>query len=146
MKKISLLFLIVLPFLLVIFPSSVNAAKKFVPKKNVVRKSTTAAVGIPAVVSYRGDKQGILMSFSSFSGIDSVSYSFTYSTNGIQQGAAGNITKANNPLLTRELLFGTCSGGVCRYHSNLANARLTLNARFTNGNTRTKVYKIRTYK
>ncbi|OGG27355.1 hypothetical protein A2960_00110 [Candidatus Gottesmanbacteria bacterium RIFCSPLOWO2_01_FULL_39_12b] len=131
--------------LLLIGPVKVEAAKKFIPK-SAGTKNYTRTSPIPASVRYRGDKNGILFSFLNFNGLESVSYSFTYSTNGIQQGAAGNITKANNPLLTRELLFGTCSGGVCRYHSNLANARLTLNARFTNGNTRTKVYKIRTYK
>lgn len=132
-------------FLLVASPSSVNAAKKFVPRKKSVRKTTAVGTGIPAVVRYRGDKQGILMSFSNFNGIDSVSYSFTYDTNGTTQGAGGTITANNNPSLQRELLFGTCSSSVCRYHYNLNNARLTLTGKYTNGRTLTKIYRIKTY-
>ena len=85
------------------------------------------------------------MSFGNFSGIESVSYSFTYTTNGLTQGAGGTITSSNNPTSVRELLFGTCSGGVCRYHHNLSQAKLLLTAKFSNGRTASKSYKIKTY-
>lgn len=145
MKKFVTFLLFASLFLLITSPVSVNAAKKFVPKKKAAGKTTAVGTGIPAVVRYRGDKQGILMSFSNFNGIDSVSYSFTYDTNGSTQGAGGTITANNNPSFQRELLFGTCSSSVCRYHYNLNNARLTLTAKLTNGRTLTKVYRIKTY-
>lgn len=122
---------------------SVEAAKKFVPKKTAVRFVT--ATGIPAIVSYRPDHLGLNLSFGNFNGLDSVTYSFTYSTNGIQQGVGGTITPNNSPSSPRELLFGTCSRSVCRYQYNLSNARLILAARYTNGKTASKTYKIKTY-
>lgn len=123
-------------------PSGIFAAKKFGVKAGVYRTGPSA---IPAVVRYRPDRQGILMSFLNFNGIDSVSYLFTYSTNGTPEGAAGTVTANNDPTSDRELLFGTCSRGVCTYHYNLANARLVLHAKMTNGTTVTKSYRIKTY-
>lgn len=142
MQKI---FLLIALFILAIsFPGQIQAAKKFVPKKKTVKRVSVTS-SIPAVVRYRGDKQGILISFSNFSGIESVSYSFTYMTNGLTQGAGGTITSANNPAAVRELLFGTCSGGVCRYHRNLSQAKLLLTAKLKKGITATKSYRIKTY-
>lgn len=124
-------------------PLSTFAAKKFVPKK--ITRARTSAGSIPTVVRYRGDRQGILLSLLNFNGLESVSYSFTYDTNGNPQGAGGTVTALNNPTAQRELLFGTCSSGVCRYHYNLSNARLVLTAKTTNGRTITRSYRIKTY-
>lgn len=135
----SIIFLIVL----ILPASSVEAAKKFIPKRKAVSRTSTRS--IPVSVHYRPDRLGILFSFLNFNGIASVSYSFTYNTNGMPQGAGGTVTAANNPTAQRELLFGTCSSGVCRYHYNLSNARLTLTAKLTNGKTVIKGYRIKTY-
>lgn len=124
-------------------PTKVEAAKKFIPKKTSVKRVVSGS--IPANVRYRPDRLALLLSFTNFSGIESVSYSFTYDTNGLPQGAGGTITAANNPTTVRELLFGTCSTSVCTYHHNLANARLTLTAKLTNGRTMTKGYRVKTY-
>lgn len=123
---------------------TVLAAKKFIPKKSAV-KYTAVVSGIPAIVSYRPDRLGLNLSFRSFTGLESVSYSFTYNTNGMAQGIGGTVTASNNPTAARELLFGTCSRGACRYHYNLNNARLVLKARYTNGRTSSKSYRIKTY-
>lgn len=126
------------------FPiSNVLAAKKFVVKKTAVRY--TVSSGIPAVVRYQPNRLGLNLSFSNFNGLESVAYSFTYNTNGIAQGVGGTVTAGNNPTAARELLFGTCSRGACRYHYNLSNARLVLTAKYTNGRTATKSYRIKTY-
>lgn len=140
--KSIILFTIFLVAILLI-PSKIEAAKKFVPKKTANYKISKGS--IPAIVRFRPDRLGIFLSFSNFAGIESVSYSFTYNTNGVPQGAGGTITSTNNPLSTRELLFGTCSTAVCTYHRNITNARLTLTARFTNGKTMGKNYRIKTY-
>lgn len=130
-------------------PSSVEAAKKFVPRSTssttVRRIASGGGISIPAVVRYRGDKQGIYLYFSNFNGFDSVSYSFTYTSNGIPQGAGGTITNNNNPSAQRELLFGTCSSGVCTYHHNLTNARMVLTAHFSTGRVASKLFRIKTY-
>jgi hypothetical protein len=146
MQKITLtalLSLILELFFLSNFRVSVQAAKKFMPKKATVKKIISSS--IPAVVKYKPDKKGIYLYFSNFNGIDSVSYSFTYSTNGNPQGAGGNITADNNPLQQRELLFGTCSTSVCTYHNNITDARLTLNAKYKNGRKLSKLFRIKSY-
>lgn len=130
-------------FLLIFSVPSTFAAKKFVPKKSSVRYTTSDRM--PAVVSYRPDHLGLNLSFSNFSRLASVSYSFTYNTNGIAQGIGGTVTSNNNPTAARELLFGTCSRGACRYHYNLSDARLVLSAKYINGRTATKSYRIKTY-
>lgn len=122
---------------------NVEAAKKFVPKKTSVRY--IPASGIPAIVNYRPDHLGLNLSFGNFNGLDSVTYSFTYNTNGTPQGVGGTITANNSPTSPRELLFGTCSRSVCRYQYNLSNARLVLAAKYTNGKTASKSYRIKTY-
>ncbi|MBI5452429.1 hypothetical protein HY945_03125 [Candidatus Gottesmanbacteria bacterium] len=142
-RKLSIILLIFIAVVTFGIPSATYAAKKFVPKK--VTRAKVSAGSIPAIVRYRGDRQGILLSFLNFNGLKSASYSFTYETNGNPQGAGGTITAANNPTAQRELLFGTCSSGVCRYHYNLTNARLILTAKTTNGRTISKSYRIKTY-
>ncbi len=129
--------------LLVLFKPSVFAAKKFVPKKSTAKN--TSVGGIPAAVSYRPDRLGLNLSFRNFTGLESVSYSFTYNTNGMAQGIGGKVTASNNPTAARELLFGTCSRSACRYHYNLSDARLVLTARYNNGRTTAKSYRIKTY-
>ncbi len=146
MKKITIIFFLLFLFLLISItqPIKIEAAKKFVPKKTTTSTSVKGG-SIPSIVRYRGDKLGILLSLTNFSGLEKVSYSFTYDTNGMAQGAGGAITNANSPTAQRELLFGTCSSGVCRYHYNLSNARLVLTAKFTSGRTVSKAYRIKTY-
>ena len=143
MNRIYLFFLVLY---LAFNTTGVNAAKKFVPKKTSGSTAKATSSGtIPALVKYRGDRLGLLLSFSNFSGIQSVNYVFTYTRNGIPDGASGTITANNNPTMQRELLFGTCSSGVCAYHHNLSKARLVLTAKMTNGRTISKSYSIKTY-
>lgn len=145
MKHLKII--IALTFLIItlgLIPSKVEAAKKFIPKKKQVAKVSSGS--IPAVVRYRPDRLGMLLSFSNFVGIESVSYSFTYNTNGLPQGVGGAVTANNNPTSSRELLFGTCSTSVCTYHYNLTDAKLILTANYTNGKKVGKIYRIKTYR
>lgn len=142
MSRIALVAITIL-LLLDTSKSQTYAAKRFVPKKTTVKSA--AVSGIPALISYRPDKLGLNLSFRSFTGLESVSYSFTYNTNGMAQGIGGKVTADNNPTAARELLFGTCSRGACRYHYNLSGARLILTAKYLNGRTASKSYRIKTY-
>ena len=141
MKFIPLI--LALAVLCFLFPKDVLAAKKFVKKTSSGTKKYTSS--IPAIVKYRADKRAIFLSFTNFSNIKSASYSFTYNTNGNPQGAGGTITAENNPGAQRELLFGTCSTAVCTYHYNLTGARLVVTAKYANGKTASKVFRIKTY-
>ena len=145
MKKITAAFFLLLAFFFTF--SDVKAAKKFAQKAQTSKRSSgTRSSSIPSSVRYRSDKLGLYLSFKNFSGIDSASYSFTYTSNGIQQGIGGSISENNNPLQERELLFGTCSTSVCTYHSNLQNANLIITAKYKNGTTSSKRYRIKTYR
>lgn len=130
-------------FLALTFITPAFAAKPFVAKGTVVKKTSSGFV-IPVSVKFRADHRAIIFSLPSFSGISSVSYQFTYNTNGRSQGAAGQITSASNPASARELLFGTCSTSVCTIHTGITGARLVFTAQLTNGKTSTRSFRIKT--
>lgn len=143
MRIITGVLLLIISILFHIKPA--EAAKKFVPKGKTAVSTGKSGGGVPAKVSYRADKKALNFHFTSFSGISSVSYVFSYDTNGITQGAAGSVSSANSPGQSRELLFGTCSTAVCTYHSGLKNAKLTFTANYSNGRKASKVFRIKTY-
>ena len=143
MKKIILFALLM--FFAITTVRHVEAAKKFVAKGTTSGGSRAAGGSIPVNVRYRADKRAIHFSFSNFSNFTSVSYVFSYQTNGIYQGAAGTISAANSPGESRELLFGTCSTSVCTYHSGISGAKLTFTATLKNGKKASKNFRIKTY-
>jgi len=144
MQRLIITILLLTIVSLVFGTKSSFAAKKFVKKNGVSTAKASSGGSIPAIVRKRGDGLGLLMSFSHFNGLQSVAYSFTYTTGGLQQGAGGQVTSGNSPTSQRELLFGTCSGGVCKYHTGVKNAKLVLTAAFTNGRKVSKSYRIKT--
>lgn len=105
-----------------------------------VRKTYTRGVG--ASVRFRPDRHGLLINFSGFGNVASVTYTLTYTANGIPQGAGGTATPETAGE-QRELLFGTCSGGVCHYHTNITNARLVVDSKLSSGLIIRKPYRIR---
>ncbi|MBL7150770.1 hypothetical protein ISS86_02480 [Candidatus Microgenomates bacterium] len=145
MRKIFLIsFLISLFFLL---PSNVRAAKSRPPRGGNPQVKTTTRTysrsrGIKASIRFRPDRHGLLINFSGFDNITSVTYALTYTADGIPQGARGTIT-AETAGEQRELLFGTCSGGVCRYHANITNARLVIDSELSSGIIIRKPYRVK---
>jgi hypothetical protein len=93
-------------------------------------------------VRFNSSRTGIVISFSGLTNATSVTYSLSYDANGIPQGAMGTITNPEVSVDTRELLFGTCSGGVCRYHTNITNAKLVITSKLKSGYTTRKTYRI----
>lgn len=145
MKQFVVALMVILGALLLV-AAPVQAVKAFVPKKQSapVKKTVVRSTGgIPSVARLRGDRRAILLSFSHFNGIDSAEYSLTYTNNGKAEGAGGTIRASNNPSSVRELAFGTCSTGVCTYHTGIRDAKLTIIVKYTNGTTKTKIYKIK---
>jgi hypothetical protein len=94
-------------------------------------------------VRFNPNRTGLIISFSALTNANSVNYSLSYNTNGIAQGAMGTITNPQVSIDTREVLFGTCSGGVCRYHINITNAKLIITSKLKSGYTTRKTYRIR---
>lgn len=142
MKKI--LFIVTLIFLFFIFIPEINAAK-ILPQaksssKTAVKKSQGS--GISVAPKLRRDRQALIVNFGNLQNTQSVSYMLVYKTNGQEEGAGGSI-KPSGGNATRELLFGTCSKNVCRYHPNITNMSFEVTAQLTSGKKLIKRYKIK---
>lgn len=119
-------------------PASSGAKKT----ATTAKKSTSTSIGITTKVSFKPGKKGIVATFSNLALASSVSYSLTYSSRGIQEGAGGSLTDLSGTQ-TRELLFGTCSAGVCRYHPGVKNAKFTVTTVLKNGKKVSKVFRLK---
>lgn len=143
MKKIAIF--IALFFIILLIPDYIEA--KVLPQtKNKVTKSTpykTSTSTVTVSPKLRKDRQALIVYFSNLQNAKSVSYTLIYSTNGQQEAAGGSITPSGQTSTSRELLFGTCSKNVCRYHTNLSNMRLEVNADLKSGKKMAKRYRIK---
>lgn len=97
--------------------------------------------GVTSQVRLRTDRQALLVNFSNFGNVQSVSYELVYDANGVGQGVAGDIPLGDTD--TKTLLFGTCSAGVCTYHQNINNMRLSIISILNSGVRVLKPYRIR---
>ncbi|HUV43155.1 MAG TPA: hypothetical protein VMY36_04630 [Patescibacteria group bacterium] len=142
MKKFLTAFVLT-SFALLVLVSGVKAAKTRPPRGSATGTpvARTYTRGIYSTVRFRPDRLGLLINFSGFSGITTVTYTLTYEANGIPQGAMGTATPETGSE-QRELLFGTCSHGTCRYHTNITNARLVIDSKLTSGLIIRKPYRI----
>ncbi|MEK7533931.1 MAG: hypothetical protein AAB600_01200 [Patescibacteria group bacterium] len=144
MKK--LLFLTALIFLFSFYTEAVNAAK-VLPQSKVSKKAITpqksSTKGISVSPKLRSDRKALSIYFGNLQNAQSVSYMLIYQTNGQEEGAGGSVNPAQGNTATRELLFGTCSKNVCRYHTNITNMRFEITAKLKSGKTLLKRYKIR---
>ncbi len=99
--------------------------------------------GIGTSARLRPDRQALIVSFSSLSKAKSVNYVLSYQTNGKEEGVAGEINSSAGESTSRELLFGTCSTGVCTYHTNITNMKLEITSSLVSGKTTIKRFRIR---
>lgn len=140
------LFLFILSFSLIALTFPKTAEAKVLPQaraggKTTVR-TTSGGSGVAVSPKLRADRKALTVGFGNLQNATSVSYTLTYTTNGQQEGAGGTISGAGSSA-TRELLFGTCSGNVCRYHTNITNARLEILSQLKSGKKTIKRYRIR---
>lgn len=136
--KFLKIFLIILTFFLLAKSPPVLA------KKSLLKQTTTGGSGGSVIISpkLRSDRLALIVNFSNLLAAKSVSYSLTYNSQGVAQGVAGSIKPVTNAT-SRELLFGTCSSGVCRYHTNLTNMRFVVTIKSKSGNQFTKSYRVK---
>lgn len=137
--KIKILGIVII-FLFLLFASQqVLYAKKKLPSRG-----KTVAAGVGAIVSpkLRSDRRALIVNFSGLLRANSVSYTLSYNTNGIPQGVVGTIIPTQSTA-QRELLFGTCSAGVCRYHTNLTNMKLVITSNLKSGKRAIKTFRIK---
>lgn len=136
---------LILLFSLFIFTE--NAYAKVLPQahgssnKKIVGSANKSTNTIGVSPKLRGDRRALIVYFSNLQNASSVSYSLIYKTNGQQEGAMGALS-LNGSTQSTELLFGTCSKNVCRYHSGITDARLEVSYTLKNSKKYLKKYKI----
>lgn len=136
-KKAIGLFLVGLSLLSIIPVTQAKVLPRF--------KKATAPVTARGVSIYprmRADRHALVVTTSNLSLANSVSFTLIYQTNGKDEGASGSVDVSQGTV-TREVLFGTCSSGVCRYHPNISNARFEVVTELKNGKKSVKRYKIK---
>ncbi|MDO8452476.1 MAG: hypothetical protein Q7S79_01865 [bacterium] len=110
--------------------------------QNKPRTSAPVAGRVAVSVKFKSGKSGIVATFSNLDAASNVSYSLTYTSRGIKEGVGGSIPNPSGTQ-TRELLFATCSGSVCRYHTGITNAKFTVTTTLKNGKKVVKPFKLR---
>lgn len=140
MKK--LLFITALIFLFSFYTEAVHAGK-ILPQSKSSKITVSSGTGISVTPRLRSDRQALLIYFGNLQNANSVSYMLIYQTNGQQEGAGGSVRVSEGNTTSRELLFGTCSKNVCRYHQNITNMKLEVTAELKSGKKLIKRYKIK---
>ncbi len=140
MRKFLILFFFLFTF--TFLPKTLEAkvlpqASKF--GKAVVTKST----GITVSPKLRADRRALIVYFGNLQNARTVSYSLTYGTSQQEEGAMGGINFGNSSTSSQELLFGTCSKGVCRYHTGINNMKLEVSYTTKSGSKYIKRFKIK---
>lgn len=139
------LVFIPLTFLLIFLIFGSAEAVKILPQAQKGAKTTSVrsgGSGITVSPRLRNDRKALLINFGNLQNAKSVSYTLIYQTNGQEEGAGGTLSSLSGSQ-SRELLFGTCSKNVCRYHQNITNARFEVTYTSSSGKKYLKRYRIR---
>lgn len=134
-------FLLILSFL-----GPPAAMAKRLPKAVVSSKAGkkfAAPSGVVISAKLRGDRRAINLYMSNLNLAQAVSYTLSYDTNGKGEGIGGSVDPKGIYSTSRELVFGTASSGVYRYHSNITGAKLEVIATLKSGKKIVKRFKIK---
>jgi hypothetical protein len=105
-------------------------------------RATSSFKGVSVSARLRADRKALLVTFGGLQNATGVTYTLTYQTDGKEEGISGSVDSSVNSV-TRELLFGTCSAGVCRYHSNITNMKLEVVSNLTSGKKSIRRFRIK---
>lgn len=127
--------------ILVSIPAPVQAKRKLpAPKTATTAKST--ASGVTVKVKFRSDRKGVILNFANLKNASGVSYDLVYDTRGTTQNAGGAV-KISSDTSSDEVIFGTCSTGVCRYDTGISNAKLQVFITLKNGRKIVKPFRLK---
>ncbi|QQG44061.1 MAG: hypothetical protein HYW86_04320 [Candidatus Roizmanbacteria bacterium] len=141
-KFINILGLVILGLFVFVSTTEAKVLPRYKTAGKAVSKSYAAPVGISVSARFRGDRQALNVYFNNLKNATDVSYTLTYETNGKAEGAGGSVdVSAGNA--TRELLFGTCSSGVCRYHTGITGMKLEVVSQLLSGKKSVKRFRIK---
>jgi len=143
-KKIgSVFFLFLALFSLSCFRPQISLAKKKIGSQPAgVRSAVPASYKIVIAPKLRTDRRALQVNFSNLGQVVSFTYELTYEAGGVDQGVYGSVTPKGENSIYREILFGTCSGSVCRYHSGLTNMKFSTTTTYKNGSKTIKRYRV----
>lgn len=148
MKKFIFLF----TFTLLLFHPALLAGRSFTlnevfAKKKIIRRSGSGVVstGTRLVIKprLRSDRRALIVNFSNLGVVSSFSYELNYDSNGIPQGVAGTVTPSGEGSTQRELLFGTCSRNVCRYHTGISGMKFIVTSTLKSGLRVRKTFRVK---
>lgn len=143
MKKILSLALSLTLALLLFYSFTLSAQAK----KKIVRRQASGAVttGSRLIIKpkLRSDRRALIVNFSNLGVVSSFSYELNYVSNGIPQGVAGTVTPKGEGSIQRELLFGTCSAGVCRYHAGISGMKFVVTSTLKSGLRVRKTFRVK---
>lgn len=142
MKKILCVFI----FIFIFFALNLSSvsAKKLLPflKRNTGTTTSTSSQ-VTSSVKFRGDRLGIIVTLGNLQAAYKVDYFLSYQTKGTTQGASGSITDISVGGATRDIIFGSCSKGACRYDSGISNAKFVITIYLTSGRKIVRSYKLK---
>ncbi len=143
--KIFALSVVLLTLLLPLFIFTERVEAKVLPQAKKTTGSVVKSLSTTINVSpkLRADRRAVVIYFSNLQNAKSVSYLLTYQQNGQEEGAMGGLDLKAGSNQTAELLFGTCSKNVCRYHTNIKNARLEVSYTSLSNKKYLKKYKLK---
>lgn len=142
-------------FLMFLFFSKTVEAKvlpqaRGVSTKTVVKSAT--GTNISVYPRLRSDRRALIVNFANLQSASAVSYSLTYKqslppsdgkTSTQDEGAMGSLSLGGSANANTELLFGTCSKNVCRYHTGIKDAKFEVSYTTKAGKKYLKRYKIK---
>lgn len=139
--------IIVIVGLLTIFLlSSTDSHAKVLPRfQSSGGSSSTSArsySGVSISPKFLPGRNGLRVAFGGLQYATEVSYMLTYETNGKSEGVTGSV-KPGEGSTSRDLLFATCSSGVCTNHGKISNMRFEVTSKLKSGKTSIKRYRIR---
>ena len=134
--------LILFIFALAHTPIALAAKPRVRTATSTKRTGTTTVTGYSRAKLSRGTNS-VVVTFMNLSNVAKITYTLSYSANGIEQGAVGSLAPSGTATETRDLYFGTCSHGVCTPHRGIQKAVLLVETQLKGGRTNTKRYKIR---
>ncbi len=118
-----------------VLPQAAKAGSK------AVIKTTGAGIGVSPRL--RADRKALTVNFGNLQNASAVSYLLTYNTSVQEEGAMGSLKLGGSSSNSVELLFGTCSKNVCRYHTGINNMHLEVTYTTKSGSKYIKRYKIK---
>lgn len=81
----------------------------------------------------RTDGREFTLKISRIKNAESIDYELVYLTRGLSRGVIGSIDLKGEDSISRKLLLGTCSRGVCKYDEDVTEGTLTLKFRGSEG-------------